>query len=182
MAQENPSWGASRIDREIEKLGFFVIEHHRHKILHYNVTAHPDSEWVVQQLREAFSDAGAYRHAIFDRDDTFNTKVVNFPKDADLKPKRTSIRSPWQDGIGERWVGGCQRELLDHMIPVIERHLRRLLREYIDYLQNDRIRDSLAKDMRLRRPVEKEPNPEAKVISSPRLGGLHHRYFWSESA
>ena len=33
---------------------FFVIEHGRRRILHFNVTRHPTAEWVVQQLREAF--------------------------------------------------------------------------------------------------------------------------------
>jgi putative transposase len=37
---------------------FFVIEHRRRKILHLNVTRHPSAEWVIQQLREAFPDAG----------------------------------------------------------------------------------------------------------------------------
>ena len=37
---------------------FFVIEHGRRRILHFNVTRHPSAEWVVQQLRQAFSDAG----------------------------------------------------------------------------------------------------------------------------
>ena len=32
---------------------FFVIEHGRRRILHFNVTRHPTVEWVVQ-LREAF--------------------------------------------------------------------------------------------------------------------------------
>jgi hypothetical protein len=36
---------------------FFVIEHGRRKILHFNVTPHPTAEWVVQQLREAFPGA-----------------------------------------------------------------------------------------------------------------------------
>ena len=33
---------------------FFIVEHGRRRILHNNVTRHPTSEWVVQQLREAF--------------------------------------------------------------------------------------------------------------------------------
>jgi hypothetical protein len=33
---------------------FFVIEHGRRRILHFNLTRHPTAEWVVQQLREAF--------------------------------------------------------------------------------------------------------------------------------
>ena len=33
---------------------FFVIAHNRRRILHFNVTRRPTSEWVSQQLREAF--------------------------------------------------------------------------------------------------------------------------------
>ena len=33
---------------------FFVIEHGKARILHFNVTSRPSSDWVVQQLREAF--------------------------------------------------------------------------------------------------------------------------------
>ena len=40
---------------------FFVIEHGRRKILHFNVTRHPTAEWVVQQLREAFPEVASYR-------------------------------------------------------------------------------------------------------------------------
>jgi len=36
---------------------FFVIEHGRRCILHFNVTGHPTAAWVVQQLREAFPEA-----------------------------------------------------------------------------------------------------------------------------
>src|SRR5258708_13396307 len=31
----------------------FVISHDRRRILHFNVTKHPTSLWIVQQLREA---------------------------------------------------------------------------------------------------------------------------------
>jgi MoxR-like ATPase len=68
------------------------------------------------------------------------------------------------------------------VIPLNEKHLRRLLREYVDYFERDRIHDSLAKDTPLRRPIEKRSSPKATVISSPRLGGLHHRYSWREAA
>jgi len=51
---------------------FFVIEHGRRKILHCNVTRHPTAERVVQQLREAFPEAGDYRYVILDRDSKFD--------------------------------------------------------------------------------------------------------------
>ena len=102
---------------------FFVIEHDRRKILHYNVTSHPHAEWVVQQLRETFPEAEPYRYVIFDRDAKFSADVVDFLTATGLKPKRTSVASPWQNGIAERWVGGCRRELLDHVIPLNEKAL-----------------------------------------------------------
>jgi transposase InsO family protein len=53
-------------------------------------------------------------------------------------PTRTAFRSPWQNGAAERWVGSVRRELLDHVVVFNERHLRRLLREYVAYYHDDR--------------------------------------------
>ncbi|HXB74275.1 MAG TPA: integrase core domain-containing protein [Candidatus Acidoferrales bacterium] len=161
---------------------FFVIQHGRRRIVHFNVTRYPTAEWVVQQLREAFPEAGPYRYAIFDRDSTFTDEVVTFLKATGLKPKRTSVRSPWQNGIAERWVGSCRREILDHIIALNEPHLRRLIRDYVNYYHEDRIHDSLSKDTPNRRTVEPKPAAKASVISMPLLGGLHHRYAWREAA
>lgn len=161
--------------------GFFVIEHSRRRILHFNITSHPSSEWVVQ-LREAFPEAGPCRYLILDRDTQFDADVISFLKATGLKPKRTSVQSPWQNGTAERWVGSCRREILDHVIPLHEEHLRRLIRDYVNYYHDDRIHDSLEKDTPHRRLVESKPSPTATVISNTRLGGLHHRYSWREAA
>jgi len=152
------------------------------RILHFNVTSRPSSEWVVQQLREAFPESGQYRYVIFDHDAKFNGDVIGFLKATGLKPKRTSIQAPWQNGTAERWVGSCRRELLDHVIPLNEPHLRRLIGEYVKYHHEDRIHDSLDKDAPNRRPVENRPSASAAVISSARLAGLHHRYRWPAAA
>jgi transposase InsO family protein len=161
---------------------FFVIEHARRKILHFNVTRHPTSDWVVQQLRETFPEAGPYRYVILDHDSKFDADVIGFLKATGLRTKRTSVQAPWQNGTAERWVGSCRREMLDHVIALNEPHLRRLIRDYVTFYHDDRIHDSLMKDTPSRRPVERRPSPLATVTSSPRLGGLHHRYGWSEAA
>jgi len=161
---------------------FFVIEHGRRKILHFNVTPCPTAEWVVQQLREAFPEAAPYRYVVLDRDSKFDDDVIDFLRATGLKPKRTSVQAPWQNGTAERWVGSCRREILDHVIALNEPHLRRLLRDYVSYYHQDRIHDSLEKDTPNRRLIERKPSPQATVISRPRLGGLHHRYSWREAA
>ena len=161
---------------------FLVIEHGRRKLLHCNVTAHPTSEWVMQQLRETFPEADPYRYIIFDHDSKFNVDVIRLLTATGLQPKRTSIQAPWQNGIAERWIGSCRREMLDHIIPLDERHLRRLLREYASYHNADRIHDALNKDAPNGRPVEQRPSPAASIVAQPRLGGFHHRYSWSVAA
>ena len=146
------------------------------------MTGQPTTEWVVQQLREAFPDAGPYRYAIFDHDSIFNEEVITFLKATGLKPKRTSVQSPWQNGIAERWVGSCRREILDHVIALNEQHLGRLIRDYVNYHHEDRIHDGFSKDTPNGRPTEQKPSSKATVISFARLGGLHHRYGWEEAA
>ena len=119
---------------------------------------------------------------ILDRDSKFDADVIAFLKATGLKPKRTSVRAPWQNGIAERWVGGCRREMLDHVIPLNEQHLRRLVRDSVSYFHEDRIHDSLGKDTPNRRPVEQKPSARSTVFASVRLGGLHHRYSWRAAA
>jgi putative transposase len=96
--------------------------------------------------------------------------------------KRTSVQAPWQNWTAERWIGSCRRQILDHIVAWNEPHLRRLIREYVTFHHDGRIHDSPAKDTPGGRPVERRPSPLATVTSSPRLGGLHHRYAWSEAA
>jgi len=82
----------------------FFVMHSRRRLLHFNVTQHPTAEWVLQQLREAFPESGPYRYVILDRDTKFDSGVIAFLTATWLKPKRTSIESPWQNGIAERWA------------------------------------------------------------------------------
>ncbi len=162
--------------------GFFVIEHGRRRILHFNATYNPSASWVIQQLREAFPYNTAPRHLIFDRDSIFSAEVVRFITAIGTKPRRTSFRSPWQNPVAERWIGSCRRELLDHVVVFHERHLVRLVRAYISYHHDDRTHLGLDKDTPTARPVTPRPSPTAQVVALQRVGGLHHRYVWRDAA
>ena len=48
----------------------------RRRILHVNVTPHPTSSWIVQQLREAFPFECTTNHLILDRDGKFGLEVL----------------------------------------------------------------------------------------------------------
>jgi hypothetical protein len=103
--------------------------------------------------------------------------VIDLPvKAMGSQPIRTAFRSPWQNGIAERWVGSVHRDLLDHVIVLNQKHLRRLLNEYVRYYHEDRTHLGLGKDTPAGRVPASVPSSGHKVISLPRLGGLHHRY------
>ena len=155
---------------------FFVIAHDRRWILHCNVTRHPTSAWVSQQLRETFPYDSAPRYLIFDRGTNFNLEVINTVKSFGIEPNRISFRSPWQNGVAERWVGSCRRDLLDHVIVLNERHLKRLMREYVRYYHEDRTHLGLQKTTPASRTAAKSTDAACRIVSMPRLGGLHHRY------
>jgi putative transposase len=155
---------------------FFIIGHDRRKILRFNVTRNPHALWIVQQLREAWPYAPAHRFLLFDRDAKFGDDVVTSAKEIGSEPVRTAFRSPWQNGVAERWVGSCRRDLLDHVIILNERHLKRLMSEYVRYYHEDRTHLGLAKDTPAGRPTTIRSAFESKIRACPRLGGLHHRY------
>jgi hypothetical protein len=64
---------------------------------------------------------------------------------------------PWQNGIAERWIGSARREMMDHVIPLNERHLRRLGRQYLAYYHENRTHIALGKTTPVSRPIEPRP-------------------------
>ena len=71
---------------------FFVIAHDRRRILHCNVTKYPTSDWVIQQLREAFPYDSAPSYLIFDRGTQFNEEVIDAVKNFGIQIGRASCR------------------------------------------------------------------------------------------
>ena len=152
------------------------IGHDRRKILHFHVTRNPHALWVVQQLREAWAYIQPHRFLRFDRDAKFGVEVVSALRNMGSEPTRTAFRCPWQNGVAERWVGSCRRDLLDHVIILNEWHLKRLMASYLLYYHEDRTHLGLAKDTPAGRVTEIRSEPGSDIQSLPRLGGLHHRY------
>jgi putative transposase len=118
----------------------------------------------------------APKFLLFDRDSKFGSDVVSAAREIGSQPVRTAFRSPWQNGVAERWVGSCRQDLLDHVIVMNERHLKRLISEYVRYYHEDRTHLGLAKDTPAGRPTGTWPLSGSTIRSFPRLGGLHHRY------
>ena len=95
-------------------------------------------------------------------------------KNLGIKEVLIAPRSPWQNPYCERVIGSIRRECTNHVIVLSEAHLRRILRNYMDYYNASRPHSSLQGDAPTGREVE--PPAAGKVVAMPQVGGLHHRY------
>jgi len=156
---------------------FLVFDHARRNVLHFAVTVQPTTDWVIQQLREATPFGRQPRHLFRDNDGIFGYGVKGFLESCGIKEVRTAYDSPWQNPYIERMIGTLRRELLHHVIVLNQRHLERLLREYLDaYYHTARPHQGLdgATPVPGRTPA---PARHGELISVPVVGGLHRRYY-----
>ncbi len=156
---------------------FFIIDHATRKIVHFNVTGNPTAEWVKQQLREAYPFNETPKYLIFDRDSIFKA-VKPFIKDIlGIKPKVIAYFAAWQ-----RYVLSARVEMLEYAVVLNESHLKSLMSEYVTYYNHERCHLSLDRNTPIGRDIMEHTSKSAKVISLPRLGGLHHKYEWRNAA
>jgi putative transposase len=153
---------------------FLVLSLERRRLLHINVRAHPLATWTAQQIVEAIGFDAHVVRLVRDRDAIYGTEFDRRVDNLGIEQIRIAPRSPWQNGFAERCVGTLRCELLDHVTVLGERHLLRLVRQYVAYYNSDRPHMSLGGDSPVTRDVEL---PRAgNVIALPRVGGLHRRY------
>jgi transposase InsO family protein len=164
---------------------FVVIEHASRRLLHVNVTSHPTAEWTMQQLREAIPADHSYRLLIHDRDSIFSNKVDQGIRNMGLRVIKTPVRTPVANAICERVIGTLRRECLDFVIPLSQRHLYGILKEWAAHYNEGRPHMSLGPAIPSQPPVsrlvthhqhQRQLPPDCRVVVKPILGGLHHEY------
>jgi transposase InsO family protein len=114
------------------------------------------------------------RYLIRDRDQIYGERFSRQARLLDIREAVIAPRSPWQNAYAERVIGSIRRECLDHVVVIGERHLTRILSEYVEYYNGIRTHISLAKDAPEPRRVQ--PRSEGRVVEVSRVGGLHHEY------
>jgi putative transposase len=163
---------------------FVVVEHASRRILHFNVTRHPTGDWTLQQLREAIPDDHSYGFLIRDRDSKFSQRLDESVRRLRLQVLKTPVRTPQANGLCERTIGTIRRECLDYLIPLGERHLSRILAEWVRHYNAARPHSALGPgipDTFKKLPIRSQPDRHripsgSRVVSRPILGGLHHEY------
>jgi putative transposase len=163
---------------------FVMIEHKSRRLIHVNITAHPTAQWTLQQLREAIPSDHTYRILIHDRDSIFSKQLDQSIRNMGLRVLTTPVRTPVANSICERIIGTLRRECLDFVIPLNERHLHGILKEWMVHYNEGRPHMSLGPGIpqppaslpAIRQPHRHRLLGHQRVRSRPILGGLHHEY------
>jgi putative transposase len=160
-----------------------VMEHASRRLIHLDATARPTAACTVQQLRETIPSDHEYRFIIHDHDKIFSAELNASLTHLGLKVITTPVCSPQANSLCERLIGTLRRECLDWIIPMSERHLRRVLTSWMSHYNRGRPHSSLGpgvpdprlNGLRVKRCGHRLPL-DHRVVATPILGGLHHEY------
>ena len=167
-----------------------IMEVGSRRILHHNVTAHPTAEWALQQFRDTIPGDHNYKFLVHDRDSIFSAQVDDELKSFGLRVLRTPLQAPKANAYCERLMGTIRRECLDWVIPLSEKHLRRILREWVAHYNRGRPHASLGPGIP-EPTIERLPSrtnqrhelpSHCRIRTNEVLGGLHHEYWLQKIA
>ena len=168
---------------------FVALEIGSRRLLHFNVTEHPTSEWTLQQLREALPGDQDYEFLLHDRHKTFSASLDQTVESWGIHVLRSPVRMPTANAHCERLIGSVRRECLDYLIPLNASHVRRTLREWARHYNAGRPHRSLGPgipDQIQQAPAVSKQAARLSALSGvtakPILGGLHHEYGWAAAA
>jgi len=163
---------------------FVIMEVGTRKIAHFNVTDHPAAAWTLQQFREVITGEKPYRFVLHDRDSIYSADLDSALMSLGVTVLRTPFRAPQANAFCERLIGTMRRECLDFLIPLNERHVRRILKEWVAHYNQGRPHSSLGPGIpdtgeafaTTRNRHRHQLAHDGKVVGRSVLGGLHHEY------
>ena len=129
---------------------------------------------MAQQLREATPFGEGPRFLIRDNDKKYGDQFQHVVDGADIDLLKTPVEAPRANAFCERFMGSLRRECLDYMLILSERHLRRIVTEYVTYFNQARPHQGI--HQRIPCAPQLPDHPDGEIVGVPVLGGLHHDY------
>jgi transposase InsO family protein len=158
---------------------FFVVELGSRRVVHVGVTRSPTDTWATQQLREATPEGTGPRFLLHDHDAKYGSAFARVAKASGVNLIRTPVRAPRANAVCERFLRSVRHECIDHTLVLGERHLRRVLTEYVAYFNHGRPHQGLGQCTPEAVHTRVSPGRGraiGTVTAVPVLGGLHHDY------
>jgi len=156
----------------------FVIDLASRRVEIAGLVHQTHAAWM-QQIARNLTDAVdgfllGHRYLIMDRDPLFAAEFRALLAASGTKSVRLPARSPNLNAFAERFVGSIRRECLARVIPLGERHLRQLVREYVDHYHAERNHQGIGN--KLIAAVNDNAAKSSRVVRRQRLGGVLNYY------
>jgi putative transposase len=103
-------------------------------------TAPPDNAWVTQQARDP-----AIWSLIRDNDKKFSRAFDAVFRTEGMDVIPTLYRAPNANAFAERWIRSEREECLDKLLIINQAHLRRVMREYVEFFNTARPHQGIGK-------------------------------------
>ena len=156
---------------------FFLVELGSRRVVHVGVTRPPTDARVAQQLREATPSGACPRYLVRDNDAKYGPRFAQLAAASGIAVVRTPVRAPRANAVCERFLRSVRGECLDHVLPLGEAHLRRILGAYVAYFNHARPHQGLGQHVPVPGASPGEARHDANdIVAIPVLGGLHHTY------
>ncbi len=158
----------------VRYLVLFVIDLKTRRVHIAGVTCAADGAWMAQVARNLTdATAGAlsgYRHLIVDRDPLYTAHFRALLRAAGVQLLRLPSTSPNLNAYAERFVRSIKHECLRHIVPLGERHLRAVVREFVEHYHAERNHQGLSNVIPF--PSHDMASPVGRIFRRERLGGV----------
>src|SRR5579859_3923619 len=155
----------------------FFIELGTRRVYLSGCTGTPNSAWVTQQARQVVwqlpETQVPMRFLIHDHDTKFAASFDQVFASEGVEIVLTPYQAPKANAVAERWVRSVREECLDHLLILNQRHLRRVLAEYVQYYNAARPHQGLEQQS----PLPFPPRQTGSVACRDVLGGIIHDYY-----
>jgi putative transposase len=158
----------------------FVIELDRRRVHLAGITAHPTGEWVAQAARNLLMDLDGrverFQFLVRDRDAKFTAAFDAVFAAAGVDIVKIPPRVPQANAHAERWVNAVRVECLDWTLIWNQRHLHRVLSEYVRHYNAARPHRGIDLQTPVPLVAPSPVGPPDEVTRVDVLGGLIHEY------
>ncbi len=152
----------------------FAIDLATRRVEIAGITNNACGDWTEQIARDLTDGIDGFlkstRYLIMDRDTIFTEQFRVILRQGGVEPVRLPPKSPNLNAFAERFVLSIKSECLSKIIPLGERHLRHVIREYAVHYHEERPHQGIG-NVIIDPPVQ-AANEDGEIVCSARLGGV----------
>ena len=164
----------------VRYLVFFVIELKSRAVEIAGIAVDPGEEWMKHVVRDLTDSVDGFlrgaKYLIHDRDPLFSKAFIGILKAGGVKSVKIPAQSPNCNPYAERFVKTIKYECLNHFVIFGERHLRHLIKEFVEHYMTERLHQGIGGQLIRNVGPTNDNGADGKVACRARLGGLLNYY------